>query len=206
MGLYTLTDLQRETLIELLNISVGKAADVLSQMARCEIELSVPRLLMITYREACRLASGESQGEGDLVSINMELQGSFSGQAMLLFSEQSSLALVKTILPGEVPLEVLHEMEEEALTEVGNVVLGASLSAFADLLGERIISSVPFCLRGDQEQAARDQGEAEVMFLLVNFSHQQGLQSGYVTLLFDVESVSTIIEAVDRYLRQLGLG
>jgi len=56
---------------------------------------------------------------------------------MLLFSERDSLSLVKAILTEQIPLEMLSELEEEALTEVGNVVLSACLATFADLLNNK---------------------------------------------------------------------
>ncbi len=197
-------DLQHEVLIELLNISAGAAADVLSQMANSEIRLTIPKLFQIPRREAYTLV--QEGGEEGIVSINMEIGGFFSGEGILLFSQQSSLSLVKVILSEQVPLEMLHELEEEALTEVGNVVLGACLATFADLLGEKMVCSVPFCLQGTpNELLTSEQADVEVLFICVDFAHEQGQARGFVSLMFDVASVRNISMAIDNYLKKNGL-
>ncbi|HIJ23839.1 MAG TPA: hypothetical protein HPP65_01280 [Gammaproteobacteria bacterium] len=68
-----LNALQHETLIELLNISVGAAANVLSQMAHSEIKLTVPKLFQISRKEVYSLV--QETTEDKIVSINMEVEG-----------------------------------------------------------------------------------------------------------------------------------
>jgi chemotaxis protein CheC len=199
---FDLNELQHDSLIELLNISVGTSASVLSEMAHSEIRLSVPQLYQIPRRQVIELI--EESTTGNVVSINMETHGFVSGESMLIFSEESSLSLVEVILQGQVPLELLTEMAEEALIEVGNVVLGTCLSTLADLLDKKLTTSVPFSVHGSVAEVIGS-GETEILFLRVNFSHEYGKDSGFITLMFDVASVDNISAAIDAYLKKLNI-
>lgn len=200
MNKLQLNELQLEALIELINISVGAAASVLSKMANCEIQLSVPLLDQRSRREVAELI--ESTVKSDIISINIDTEGYITGTSMLIFSEQSSLSLVRAILQDQVPLEMLSEMEEEALTEVGNVVLNACLATFSNLLNEPLTTSVPCCVKGPvSELIGLD--ETRVLFIRVDFTHQHGEEQGFITLMFDVHSMNNIVTMVDKYLQQI---
>ncbi|HIJ23840.1 MAG TPA: hypothetical protein HPP65_01275 [Gammaproteobacteria bacterium] len=125
---------------------------------------------------------------------------------MLLFSERDSLSLVKAILTEQIPLEMLSELEEEALTEVGNVVLSACLATFADLLNNKMTTSIPYCLRGSPDELLDGvEADAEVLFICVDFIHDQGEARGFISLMFNVDSVKNIVSAIDAYLEKLGI-
>ena len=56
------------------------------------------------------------------------------GNAILLFPKSNSLQLVRTLLKDQVPLDNLTELEQEALLEVGNVMLNACFGTVTNLL------------------------------------------------------------------------
>ncbi len=199
MGDVTLSDLQREALVELVNISVGAAASVLSEMANCEIKLSVPQLDQLSRKEVSDLI--EQAVNSDIISISIETEGFINGKSLLIFSEKSSLSLVRAILQEQVPLEMLSEMEEEALTEVGNVVLNACLATFSNQLNQQLITSVPCCLKGKASELI-GYDNVQVLFIRVDFTHAYGEEQGFITLMFDVDSMQNIITMLDNYLQQ----
>ncbi len=204
MSDFELNEFHSEALKELLNIGVGTAADVLSQMARNEIRLNVPKMYQIPQSEVYqKVLDGADE---NVVSVIMRTEGFFSGESMLLFAEHSSLSLVKAILSEQVPLEMLHELEEEALAEVGNVVLSACLATFADLLGKKVVTSIPFCSRGSiDELLAGEEADHDVLFICVDFSYEEGRSRGYISLMFTVSSMEDIVDALDMYLKKVGV-
>ncbi len=201
MNHLNLTELQREALIELLNISVGTAAAVLSEMANTEIKLSVPMLDEMPRREVAELVQSTIE-ENNIVTIAMQTEGFLRGKSMLIFSEQSSLALVRSILREHVPLQMLTELEEEALTEVGNVVLNACLATFSNLLQEKVVTSIPYCSSGSAQELIGDD-DVIILFLRVDFTHQHGKEQGFITLILDVESIQTIPASLDQYIESI---
>lgn len=195
-----LNEIQAEALVELVNVSVGAAASVLSEMAHCEIKLSAPTLDQLSRKSVSDLIQGAV--EGDIVSIDIETEGFISGKSMLIFSERSSLSLVRAILQEQVPLEMLSEMEEEALSEVGNVVLNACLATFSNLLNQQLTTSIPCCVKGPAHELI-GYDDVQVLFIRVDFSHAHGEEQGFITLMFDVDSMRNIVTMVDTYLQQV---
>ncbi len=62
---------------------------------------------------------------------------------MLVFPEVHSLELVRSLLKENVPLDSLTDLEQEALMEVGNIILNACLGSISNALGEPINCSMP---------------------------------------------------------------
>ncbi len=57
--------------------------------------------------------------------MRQAFQGAVEGNIALLFAKDSSFNLVGELVGDEVPLEDLPDIEQEAIAEVGNIVLNA---------------------------------------------------------------------------------
>lgn len=197
-------EIERDAATELLNIAIGQAAASLSQLVEDEVRLSVPFVDFLSFGEASGRLSLEMNGS-DSVAVRQWFKGDFSGDIMLIFPERKSLDLVRSMLGGAVPLDTLTELEQEALLEVGNIILNACLGSLANQLGTPIESSLPACLRGHcasiLETASSPNGEAElVMFLHVDFSLLSKGVQGYLAFVMDIASARNFVEAVRAYL------
>ena len=84
-----------------------------------------------------------------LVAVRQGFEGAFSGQALLIFPESNSLELVRAVTGDELSPEDLQEMEQEALSETGNIVLNGCLATMANMLQKPLTMSLPQVLRGD---------------------------------------------------------
>src|SRR3712207_2701003 len=104
----TLSDLESDALTDLVNIGVCGDASSLRKMVGEEVLLSVPAIEIMAPRDAARLI-GERETDG-LVAIQQHFEGAFSGRALLIFPEATSLDLVRAIM-GDVPAEEAAEME-----------------------------------------------------------------------------------------------
>ncbi len=200
MSTLELNELQQEVLTELLNVSVGKAANVLSQMVFSEIGMSIPTLKQIPQRQlADQLQSEIGQ---QITTVTMTTEGALSGSAILSLSMQSSFNLVYALLQGQVSREALTELEEEALTEMGNVVLNACMATFADQLEERIHTSIPYCSKGTPHQLIGEE-EHEVLYITINLTHNGGKEHGTIILMLHIESAQNIRALIDNYLEKM---
>ncbi len=141
-----LDELERDALAELGNMGIGKASTALGRMVGGLVTLSVPAVAITAPTEvAARL---ESVLPGPLVGVSETLAGVLHGAALLIFPETDSLPLVRAALPAEVPPEDAALLEEEALGELGNVVLNSALALVANLLGGPIDTGLPVVRRG----------------------------------------------------------
>src|SRR6185369_12400694 len=115
------------------------------------------------------------------------------GRALLIFPETKSLELVRAVTGGELPLEDIIELEQEALAETGNVILNGCLATIANLLHRSLKMSLPEILRGSGADlfnlspppAAGD----VVLFLYIDFAVRKRDINGYVALLLDMPSL-----------------
>ncbi|CAA7624947.1 Chemotaxis protein, CheC family [Magnetospirillum sp. LM-5] len=207
---FLIGDLERDAITELLNIAIGQAAAGLSQLVEDEVRLSVPFVDFLTPDQAARRLDIETKG-GDAVAVRQHFNGPFAGDILLLFPERRSLDLVRHMLGDEVPLSQLTELEQEALQEVGNIILNGCLGSLANQLNMRVESSLPTYLRGPGSRilagggvgGARDaatDSQGLAMFLHVDFALLNKDIDGYLAFIMDIASAERFVDAVRAYL------
>jgi chemotaxis protein CheC len=136
-----LTDTQLDALTEIFNIGAGRAASSLSEIVGGEVLLSVPRVEF--YQASDINAQVLSLSSARLGSVQQKFTGPFTMAASLLFTEERALEIVQEMLGSQVQREDLIEYEQEAMCEVGNIILNACLSAMADMLNIAFESTLP---------------------------------------------------------------
>jgi chemotaxis protein CheC len=201
-------DVERDAVTELLNIAIGQAAASLSQLVEDEVRLSVPFVDFLTPEQAALRLEDETHGS-DSVAVRQHFAGHFYGDILLIFPERKSLDLVRHMLGDDVPLDQLTELEQEALLEVGNIILNACLGSLANQIGLPVESSLPTYVRGRgakilEAGAAKKAADNEelVMFLHVDFSLLTKDVNGYLAFVMDIVSARHFVEAVRAYVRE----
>ena len=201
-----LSPIQCDAATELFNIAIGRAGAALNELVDQEILLSVPEVVFVQRAEAGRLIDARANGRAS--AFAQAFSGPFSGEAVLIFPEAKSLELVRTIVGDTVPLESMTELEQDALTEVGNIVLNATLGTLADLLEFALTSSLPVFVRGDGNailglDGEKSPGEDLIMFIKVEFELEKSKLTGNVVLVVDVDSARRFAELVDAYVARV---
>jgi chemotaxis protein CheC len=125
-----LSELELDALTELMNLGVSNAALSLREMAREEVILSVPKVFLVTREEA--IARLGEKDVSRLVGVHQDFEGDIRGRALLIFPEKKSIELVRAVIGGDLSLEEMVELEQEALAETGNVLLNGCLSTIAN--------------------------------------------------------------------------
>lgn len=202
-----LGDIERDAVTEILNIAIGQAAASLSQLIEGEVALSVPSIEFLTPQMAAARLD-ESTGMQVSVAVRQNFQSCFSGDILLIFPETNSLELVRTMLGDTVPLDSLTELEQEALMEVGNIILNACLGSLANQLGISIESSLPSYVRGRGARVldAQHPDTELVMVLQVDFSvAAKGLQ-GYLAFVMDIASARHFSDSVTAFITKTMTG
>jgi chemotaxis protein CheC len=190
----TLSEIERDALTELVNIGVSRAAASLRKMVGGEVLLSVPSVEVIPHATAATLIA-EREGE-DLVAVRQDFSGAFRGRALLIFPQANGLELVRAVVGEDIPPEDLEEMEREALTETGNIILNGCLATMANMLRRSLTMSLPEVLRGDGRvllDYPRETVEAGlVLFLYINFSVRDRSIRGYIAMVMDLPSLAAL--------------
>ena len=201
-----LDELELDALTELVNIGVSRAAASLRLMIGAEILLSVPSVQVVTRGEAARIIGG---GDADaLVAVHQAFDGDLSGRALLIFPETNSLELVRAVTGGELPLEDIIELEQEALAETGNIILNGCLATIANLLHRNLKISLPEIVRGSGQDlfnlAGVPQVEDVALFLYIDFAVTQRDIRGYIAMLMDLPALTSLKHMLDELIDRTG--
>ncbi len=87
-----LSELQLDTIRELMNVGVNESTNILSHILNTEIELNVPEVIII--RADSLLEQLEELGSKKLTAVNLEFQNGFTGVSQLVFSQESADKLI----------------------------------------------------------------------------------------------------------------
>jgi len=197
----SMTEVHRAALAEALNIGVGAAAASLSEMVGEEVLLSVPHVQLFSRAEAAR-SIAESSGDR-VTAIRESFSGPFWGDALILIPRDQGRELVRALLrEHDLPLDRLTDMEQEALTEVGNVIINACLGSFSDIFGEALFCRLPFFVQGSCKEILHldeltSLDSLRGLVLRMDFALKQTRVRGYLTLLMDVESMHKLMERLE---------
>lgn len=200
-----LTELEQDALAEVFNIGVGLAADVLSQMVNETVRLSVP-LVELTSQEVASTQFHDRENR-PLCAIRQTYSGEVTTDAILMFPEENSLELVRSMVGSDIPLEQLTEMEQDAMAEIGNIILNAVISQLSNTLGLSFEGSLPEVnmvtgdtIFADFGQAGGPGGQATVLMLTIDFELSTRQVSGYLAFLLDIPSSEKLIARLDRFI------
>ena len=143
MGGITLEEMSDEyfdVLKELGNIGAGNATTALSQMMQCKVDMSVPQVKLMEFKELGQLMGGE---EIIMAGIYLAIEGDVAGSIMFLLEKQAARHLVNELMGTSVEGEEFSDMEFSALKEVGNIITAAYLNSLASLTNLKLQPSVP---------------------------------------------------------------
>ncbi len=135
--------MQFDVLREIGNIGAENATTALSQMLSAKIDMKVPKIDLLEFKELGELIGG---AENIVVGILLTLQDDIDGMMMFLVEKKAAKSMVKLLMGGfsTGEDEDFSEMELSAMQEIGNIIAGAYLSSLSALTNMKITSSVPY--------------------------------------------------------------
>ncbi|MDD6627356.1 MAG: chemotaxis protein CheC [Lachnospiraceae bacterium] len=204
MGEITLEKMSDEyfdVLKEIGNIGAGNATTALAQMMQCKVDMAVPQVKLLEFKELGEIMGGE---ELIMAGIYLGIEGDITGSIMFLLEKQAARHLVSKLMGMASEGEEFTEMEFSALKEVANIITGAYLNSLSGLTNLCIYPSVPdLCV--DMAGAILSVPAIEFgalgdkMLLIQTQFFDEMILDGYFILIPDLESYGKILSA-------LGLG
>lgn len=200
-----LNELQRDALTELFNMAVGRAAASLSELVGQEVCLTVPEVEIVSRDRAAEIMTERALGR--VAAVTEAFDGPISGDAILLFPESQSLELVRAMLADGTSIEELTELEQDALMEIGNIILNGCIGTLADRFQQEIRTSLPVFSKDEAGAIAGASAGANdadtLLFLNIEFSLETNDIKGYVIFIVDWRSSENLIALIDDYLLAL---
>jgi len=200
-----LTERQGDALSELINIAFARTGAALSELTGHRVLLNPPEVAI--YRtEELRPALAKFV-PGDVASIHQVFAGPVAGDALLLLNYAGAVHLTELLTDGNNHSIYLDESAREVLTEVGNILLNASLGMFGNLLNVHVTFSVPrlHLETLDELLESITTGKTEMHYALVIYTAFQIRDSsvkGFLVIVLSVDSLDRLIHEVDAWEAQ----
>ncbi|MCI9463255.1 MAG: chemotaxis protein CheC [Lachnospiraceae bacterium] len=187
-----------DVLRELGNIGAGNATTALAQMLQCKVDMSVPKVGLLEFKEVGEAMGGEEQ---IMAGIYLGVEGDIAGSIMFLLEKESARFLVSKLMGMQLEGDDFSEMELSALKEVGNIITGAYLNSLSAITNLKIFPTIPdmtvdmagaiMSVPAIQFGAVGDR-----MLLIQTQFFDEVAIDGYFILIPDMESYSKILTAL----------
>ena len=198
MNISDISEQYFDVLKEIGNIGAGNATTALSQMLGTKVDMKVPQVKLMEFKEVGTTMGGEDQ---IVAGIYLVVEGDITGSIMFMQKKESARNMVKKLMGIELNGDDFSEMEQSALKEIGNIITGAYLNSLSTLTGLSIYPSVPaLCI--DMAGAilsvpAAEFGAIGDKFLLIQTDFTDDVEmSGYFILVPDEESYGKILKSL----------
>jgi chemotaxis protein CheC len=195
-----LNEFETDALAEMFNVGLHRAAASLSQITNQRIVVDMPRLVICPITEIeTRLA--DLLG-GEIATVHQVFGGAVAGDAVLLLETEKAAALAKLMTDGEAAQGGrLDQSAREVLAEIGNIVLGACLSGFGNMLQTPVSFSVPRIhiesLKSTLKSLVVDTGEVQYAVIAATQFRLSVLDvDGYLIVAVGAKSLGRISQAL----------
>ena len=195
----------KDALLEIINIGIGKGANVLNQIVKHHVTLEVPSL-EIFDREGL-LNSLSKWTEKNYSAVEMAFKSMFSGSGLLIFPTEKASKLVQLFvrdLRKENDMDILNV---SALTEIGNIVINSVLSTISEEFVLEFKYSIPEYRNGEITKIIKfgepmDQGQI-VLLCKTSFKVIDLDINGTLILIFSINTFNELLSMIDRYYEKL---
>jgi chemotaxis protein CheC len=202
-----LSDLERDALKELINVSFGDAAASLGEIIGTYVLLSVPNVEVMLPEQIAAYIEHEFADPKELSIVEQYFIGKIKGAAYLVFSHEGGRRLL-SLFEGAVPIDTsaysMDFLEKETLTEIGNIVIGTCVSKLAELLTDTVSYLPPRFLASTSAKGsfsgALFEGESHVILLKTLFEFEERNVSGYLFLVNSYESMQWLKKAIGEFI------
>ncbi|BFT31406.1 chemotaxis protein CheC [Alteromonas sp. D210916BOD_24] len=134
---------QKDALQELINISMGQAANSLAHLIETKIDISIPKISAVTPTELFSLLFETKNA----FYTRQSFLGDIHGEVMSVLSE-SGLIEVAELMDYEEPLS--EEDTQEIILELCNILAGACLAGLSDQLELNTNLNMPTLFQPDK--------------------------------------------------------
>ncbi len=166
-----ITGFELDQLKEVVNIGASHASTALSQMINRRIKITVPEAYIDKVEKIPKFIG---DGREVVTAVLLKVLEDAQGMMIFIFPRGSDLKLARLIANRQSESEILDELDRSALKEVGNVLAGASLTAFSRFLDVNILHSI--------SEVVTDMLSPIINTIIVEISH-----SSNIALIFKVD-------------------
>lgn len=200
---------ERDILQELMNIAFGNATADLAQVIDIYVQLSVPNIQVVAINELSAYLKDAIDSDSKSSIVEQKFWGSFQGSGLLVFPSGSGMDLLALLnekdSPGEssdnIPMDLI---EKGGLLEISNILIGACIGKFSELLSTFVTYSPPQVFHGNSNECESfingfNPSQTAIVMKTV-FDFQDKNVSGFLLILASYESMDWLRKALNDFL------
>lgn len=127
----SLNELQLDVMREIGNIGAGNACTALSVLLGTAIDMSVPRVQLLSYESTAQKLGGVDNA---VIGLQIEINGDLEGMMVHVVQKNFAQRIINTFYAKEITnIENLDEMDSSVLNEMANITSGAYANSIATL-------------------------------------------------------------------------
>ena len=197
-----LTDLQKDALIEMINLGFGRAGAALSKLTGYRVVLEVPTIAIYPLPQL-----GGAMREflsDDIATVHQIFSGPVGGHALLILDQYGAVTL-KQLLTNEPPLPLAVDgSAQEVLTEVGNVLINACLGTLGNVLNVHVSFSVPHVSINTLSSlldslVVANEGLRYAIVMRAAFRLRESEINGYMVIVLSVSSLDRLFRGIQEW-------
>lgn len=195
-----LNSLQIEILKEIINVGVGKSAEVLNRMIQSHIILDVPEVKIINYSEYNNFVN--TFEDTDYSVITLPFNGELTGSSKLIMSSDHAAKMVDAFI-GKIGASMdMDSLKIDILSEIGNVIINAVMGTLGNMLSINLDYIVPNYEHGAREIIIPEEmlnNESAILFAKTQFKVEEFEAHGNFAIFFKLESFKALVEKIQAY-------
>ncbi|NLA58796.1 MAG: flagellar motor switch phosphatase FliY, partial [Firmicutes bacterium] len=178
-----LTDLEKDALAEVGNISMGAAATALSNILNRKVSITVPSVYVTTFRDV------REKHPIPCIVVTVRYTEGLEGSNVLVIKESDAAVMTSLMLgeDGSNPPAELTELHMSAVSEAMNQMMGSSATAMSDMFRARIQISPPELERIDLGEIGDELSLDEPVVMVSFHLEVEGVLDSEMLQLVDVE-------------------
>lgn len=165
-----LTNIEKDTLGEIGNISFSSAATSLSKLLNQKVEITTPNIAVIKKADLLQ------EFDFELVSVEVKYVAGFRGQNVFVIKAKDAAIISDIMLGGDGlnPDDEMTEIHLSAVQEAMNQMMGAAATSMSTIFNKKIDISPPIIEVGELARKASTEYIQEEVFVQVSFQLKVG--------------------------------
>lgn len=198
-------DINDDILKELFNISVGKAADMLSEIVDKKIILNVPNIEFINARETeIKLKKSVPKVlNGTLMVSSISFEKSLTGKANLIFPAEKMRTFINLCLHKEDNIYEIDftDVDFDIIKEVGNIILNCIIGSIGNLLSINLTYALPkvkVFKKIDFSKDIEKNENSNILLLYITFIIDDTEIEGAIIINLTFNSISKLMKKINK--------
>ena len=204
MTMQAYTEDQNDALQEVVNIAMGQAGDSLARILGNFVELSVPRIRLVTTQDVISTVMSMVDTKAEISAVRQAFSNSLRGEAIVVFAQAGADDLAD-LMGYDTDLD--QSAEQELLLEVTNLLVGAIITGISETLETDLSFSAPSLMAErkplDQVLVPEQLSWSHALLMEVNFTVEGRDFKCHMLMFMTEEAIDTLRGILDTFMDDL---